>query len=114
MPLHRFLAWGDDGLESKPGLSDGVLSNGKPEKVESRLALFPSERMRDAGFTWLQFQPYPCELLSNDALALFYHCSVGVYDDQIIGGADDRGGFLLGGNGVFEALFQAVEGDVCQ
>src|SRR5712691_6355898 len=114
MPLHRFLAGGDDGLESKPGLSDGVLSNGKPEKVASRVALLSAARMRDAGFPWLQFQPHPCELLSNDALALFYHGSVFVYDDQIIGGADDRGGLLLGGNCVLEAVFQAVEGNICQ
>ena len=37
------------------------------------------------------------------ALALFYYCAVGVEDDQIVGVADDCGGFLLAGNGVFEA-----------
>jgi hypothetical protein len=33
---------------------------------------------------------------------------------RAVGVADDRGGFLFGGNCVFEAVFQAVEGDVCQ
>ena len=70
--------------------------------------------MRDACFTWFPFQPHPCERLSNAALALFSHCSVGVSDDQIVGVADDRGGFLLGGICVFEAVFQAVEGAMCQ
>src|SRR5438552_1270509 len=114
MPLYRFLAWGDDSLEAKPRLSYGVLSNGKPEKVEPRFALFAVERMRDACFTWFQFQPHLCELLGNDVLALFYHGAVFVDDDQIVGVADDLGGFLLAGHGVFEGVFEAVKGDICQ
>jgi len=83
MPLNRLLAWFDDGLESKLGLAGGVLSDVKPKKVESRFALLPSERMRDVRFTWFQCQPHTCELLRDDALTLFYHCTVFMDDDQI-------------------------------
>jgi hypothetical protein len=114
MPLYRFLAWGDDSLEAKPRLSYGVLSHGQPETVAPRFALFAVERRRDACFTWFQFQPPLCELLGNAVLALFSHGAVVVDDDQIVGVADDLGGFLLAGNGVFEGVFEAVQGAICQ
>ena len=108
MPLHRFLAWFDDGFESKLGLVGGVWSNGEPKKVESRFALIPSERMRDACFTWFQFQTHTAELLRDDALTLLDHCTVFVYDDQIIGVANHCRDFPPTGKCVFDAVFQAV------
>ena len=114
MPLNRFLAWCDNGLESKLGLAYWVLSDRKPKKVESRFALLLSERMRDACFTWFQFQTHTGELLRDDALTLLYHCTVFVYDDQIIGVAHHCRDFYPAGTCVFEAVFQTVECAVCQ
>ena len=108
MLLHRFLAWFDDGLEAKPGLFCWVLSDVEPEKSASRFALVPAERMRDACCTWLPCQPHTRELLSNDSLTLFSHCTVFVYDDQIIGVAGHRGDVLPAGHCVFDTVFQAV------
>ena len=108
MPLNRFLAWCDDGFESKLGLVGRVLSHGKPKKVESRFALIPSERMRDACFTWFPFQTHTAELLRDDALTLLDHCTVFVYDDQIIGVANHCRDFHSTGKCVFDAVFQAV------
>lgn len=114
MPLDRFLAWGNDGLEAKSRLSYRILSNGKAEKVESRCALFAVERMRDACFTWFQFQPHLCELLGNNVLALFYYGAVVVDNDQVVGVADDLGGFLWAGQCVLEGVFEPMKGDICQ
>jgi hypothetical protein len=70
MPLKRCLAWGHAGLEAKARLSYRILSNGTSEKVDSRVALFAGERLRDACFPWVPFQPHLCELLGNNVLAL--------------------------------------------
>ena len=71
MPLHRFLAWCDDGFESKLGLSCWVLSDGEPEKVESCFAFVLPECMPDACFTGFQFQTHTPELLRNYFLTFF-------------------------------------------
>jgi len=105
MPLHRFLARCDDGLESKPGLSCWVLADGKPKKVESRFALLLSERMRDACFTGFQCQTHTGELRRDDALTRLYHCTVFVYDDQIIGVANHCRGFHPAGKCIFDVVF---------
>lgn len=108
LPLHRFLAWCDDGLDSQLGLASGVLSDGTPKTIGSRFALILSERMRDAGLTWLHFQTHPGELLRDDALTLLYHCPVFVYDDRIIGVVHHCWAFHPVGKGVFDAVFQTV------
>jgi len=108
MPLHRFLAGFDDGLESKLGLAYWVLSDGKPKKVESRFALILSERMRDACCTWFQCQTHTGELLRDDALTRLSHCTVFVYDDQIIGVANHCRDCHPAGKCVCDAVFQTV------
>ena len=52
MLLDRFLAWGDDGLKTKSCRAGSVVSDGKPEEIESRWSLRRVERVGDPGFTW--------------------------------------------------------------
>lgn len=72
------------------------------------------ERVDDAGFTRLQFQPSTFEFLRDESLAVLSSLSVGVENHQLLGVAAHRRRGLLVGKRPVDALLQTVSGKVGQ
>jgi hypothetical protein len=76
MPVNRLRAGLDESLEPASGRADGILANGAPQELNAHRPSVPVERMGDARFTRLQFQPHAFEFLREEGLALLYGLSV--------------------------------------
>jgi len=83
MPVNRLRAGFDDSLETEPGRADGILANVAPQEIKAHCSTVAGERMDNARFTRLQFQPHAFEFLSEEGLALLYYLSVGVEDHPV-------------------------------
>ena len=114
MPVNRLRAGFADSFEAEPGRADGILSDVVTQEVEAHCPSVTVERVDDAGFTRLQFQPHAFEFLRDEGLALLYGLAVRVENHQIIGVADHRRRGLLAGKRPFDALLQTVQSNVGQ
>ena len=114
MPVNRLRAGLDDSLEPEPGGAYGILADVTPQEVEAHCSSVAVERMDDARFTRLQFQPHAFEFLRDDGLTLLYGLAVRVEDHQIIRVADHRRSMPLAGKRPFDALLQTMQGNVGQ
>jgi hypothetical protein len=114
VPVNRLRAGLDEGLEAEPGRAYGILADVAPQEVEAHRPSVTVERMDDARFTGLQFQPHAFEFLGDDCLALLYGLTVRVEDHQIIGVADHCRSMPLAGKRPFDALLQTMQGNVGQ
>jgi len=112
MPVHRLRARFDDSLETKPGRADGILATVAPQEIKAHCATVAGERMDNARFTRLQFQPHTFEFLREEGLALLYYLSVWVENHQIIRVAFPRRSVPLAGKRPCDALLQPVQGNV--
>ena len=112
MPVNRLRAGLDDSLETEPGHADGILSDVVTQEVAAHRPSVTVERVDDAGFTRLQFQPHAFEFLRDESLTVLYGLSVRVENHQIIGVADHRRRGLLARKRPFAALLQTVQGHV--
>jgi hypothetical protein len=78
MPVNRFRAGFDEGLEAKPGRADGILSDVTPQEVEAHHPCVLLECVDDGRFTRLQFQPHAFECPRHACLAWLYCLAVWV------------------------------------
>jgi hypothetical protein len=83
MPVNRLRAGLDEGLETKPGRADGILANVTSQEVKAPCSSIAGERVDNARFTRLQFQPHAFQFLREEGLALLYYLSVRVEHHQI-------------------------------
>ena len=108
MPVNRLRAGLEDGLETEPGGADGILAEVAPQESKAPCSAVAGERMNNARFPRLQFQPPTFEFLREDGLTLLYGLAVRVEHHQIISVADHRRSMPLAGKRPFDALFQPV------
>jgi hypothetical protein len=112
LPLHRLRARVEDRLETESGRAYRILADMAPQEVKAPCSAVAGERMDNARFTRLQFQPQAFEFLREDGLTLLYYLSVWMEDHQIIRVADPRRSVLLVGKRPFDPLLQTMQGNV--